>query len=121
MDFFIGVLFLTSFVLLLAYFFHSNDDGDPSIPYANYGSYPLIGHVIAFTRDRTKLLLECSKRYGSCFRIKVFNQSFLVIPFHNDWTTVVRSQSFKFSPEEFGMRIFGMSSSLIGRCLYFKL
>mgnify|MGYP001043158865 FL=1 len=118
MDFFIGTIFLTGlFVLFVACFlFYSNNDNcDPSIPYANYGSYPIIGHLIAFSRDRTKLLLECSKRYGSCFRIKVLNQSFIIIPAHNDWTTIVRSQSFKFSPEEFGMRLFGLSSSLVSK------
>ncbi len=74
MDLLISSLILTGIVLLLTYFLYSNNDGDPSIPYANYGSYPIIGHLIPFMRDRAKLLLECGQRYGQCFRIKVFNQ-----------------------------------------------
>ena len=59
---------------------------DPSIPYAKYGSYPIVGHLFAFMRDRKKLLMECSQRYGSYFKIKIFNQRFTMILSYADWT-----------------------------------
>ena len=92
----VGSLVVAAIILVLAYFLRSNDGEDSSIPYATYGSYPVIGHLLSFLRGRTKLLLECSQRYGQCFRIKVFNQQFIMILSYADWVTVIRNQSLKF-------------------------
>jgi hypothetical protein len=116
MDLLIGSLILTAIALMLTYFLYSNNDGDSSIPYAKYGSYPIIGHFFFFMRDRTKLLIECGQRYGQCFRIKVFNQRFTMILSYADWITVVKNSSLKFMGIEFGMSIFGLSSVFLGKC-----
>lgn len=115
MDLLIGSLLLTAFILLLTYFLSSNkDNGDPSIPFAKHRSYPIIGHLFAFMNDRTNLLLECGQRYGSCFRIRVFNQQFTMILSHADWMNVVRNPSFKFMPTEFARKLFGISPLVAG-------
>jgi hypothetical protein len=107
-------LIVTAIILLLTYFLRSSDNGgDPSIPYATYGSYPIIGHLIPFIRDRSKLLMECRQRYGECFRIRVFNQYFTMVLCHADWVGVVRNQSFEFTPIESGIKIFDISSDLL--------
>jgi hypothetical protein len=107
----VGSLVVAAIILLLAYFLRSKDGEDSTIPYATYGSYPIIGHLFSFLRGRTKLLLECSQRYGQCFRIKVFSQQYTMILSSADWMTVIRNQSLKFEGLEFGVRIFGMSSA----------
>ncbi|CAF1142785.1 unnamed protein product, partial [Adineta ricciae] len=103
-------LLLIFVILFVIYFIRSKPDEDPSIPYAKYASYPIIGHLIAFTRNRTKLLLECHRRYGACFRIRAANQRFIMIPSHADWMTIVKNSSFKFTGTELGIEIFGFSS-----------
>jgi hypothetical protein len=120
MDILIGGLILAVIVLFLTYFLHSNKDRDPSIPYAKYGSYPIIGHLFSFMNNRTKLLLECTQRYGQCFRIKVLNEHYTMISSHADWMTVVRNQSFQFAGIDFGIKIFGLSSSFLSKYQSFK-
>ncbi len=105
----IGSLILAALTLLLRYFLHSNNDEDLSIPYATYGSYPIVGHLFSFVRDRKKLVIECRQRYGECFRIRALNQRFIMILSHTDWMTIVRNQSFEFMGKDFGMKIFDLS------------
>ena len=120
MDLLLGGLILTVILVLLTYVLYSNADGDSSIPYARYESYPIVGHLFAFTRNRTKLLLECAEKYGSCFRIQVFNQRFTIISSYIDWATIVRSQSFKFMAIESGINIFGLSPTFLGKYRFSK-
>lgn len=112
---------MTGIIVLLTYVLHSYADGDSSIPYAKHGSYLIVSHLFAFTRNRTKLLLECAERYGSCFRIKVFNQRFTMISSYTDWAAIARSQTFKFIPVELAMSIFRMSSAFLNKCRFSKL
>ena len=109
MAIFVGSLVVAAIIFLLAYFLHYKENEDSSIPYAAYGSYPIVGHLFAFLNDRTKLLMECRQRYGGCFRIRVLNQRFTMILSHGDWTTVLRNQSLQFSPIDFGVKIFDLS------------
>ena len=102
-------LILAAIILILVYFLRFNEGDDSSIPYAKYGSYPIVGHLFSFLRDRTQLLIECGQRYGQCFRIRVFNQRFTIVSSHADWTTVIRNQSLKFGGIDFGIQIFGLS------------
>lgn len=121
MDVFIVSSILTGIVLVLAYFLFSNNDGDSSIPYAKYGSYPIVGHLFAFMDDRVKLMLECARRYGPCFRIQVLNQRFTMIISNDDWTSVLRNSAVKFVGDDFGMRIFGLSPAFLGKCSFFGM
>jgi hypothetical protein len=111
----VGGLILTAIVLFLAYFLHSNNDGDSSIPYATYGSYPIVGHLFSFIRDRTKFLLECGQRHGQCFRIKLFNQYYTMILSHADWTNIIRNQSLQFPGIELGIQIFDLSPAFFSK------
>ncbi|UJR16912.1 hypothetical protein I4U23_003810 [Adineta vaga] len=101
---------LLSIVLLLIYYFYWKTNEDLSIPYATYGSYPIVGHLFGFIRDRTKLLIECRQRYGSFFRIKLVNQRFIMISSHIDWMKIVKNSAFQFMGIELGIKIFGFSS-----------
>ena len=118
MDLLLGGLILAGIIVLILY---SNDDSDPSIPYARYGSYPIIGHLLAFTRDRKTLFFECSQRYGSCFRIKVFNKRFTMLSSHADWVTIVRNQSLKLMTDELAIRMFGLSPAILSNYRFRKL
>ncbi|CAF1349986.1 unnamed protein product [Didymodactylos carnosus] len=109
----VGSLVMAAIILVLAYFLRSNDGEDSSIPYATYGSYPVIGHLLSFLRCRTKLLLECGQQYGQCFRIKVLKQRFTMILSYADWMTIIRNQSLKFDGIDFGIKIFGISPALL--------
>ena len=111
----VGSLVAAAIILALAYFLRSRDGGDQSIPYATYGSYPVIGHLLSFIRCRTELLLACGQKYGQCFRIKVLNQRFTMILSYADWMTVIRNQSLKFNGEDFGMQIFGISPAFLSK------
>jgi hypothetical protein len=113
-------LILAVITLLLTYFLRSKNSGDLSIPYATYGTYPLVGHLFAFLRDRTKLLLECRQRYDECFRIRVFSQYVTMILSHADWMNVVRNPSFQFSAIEFGIQIFDLSPTFYSKYQPFK-
>jgi hypothetical protein len=109
----VGGLILAAIVLLLSYFLYSNNGGDPTIPYATYGSYPIVGHLFSFINDRTKFLLECGQRYGQCFRIKLFNQYYIMVLSYADWASIIRNQSLYFPGMEFGMQIFGLSPAFL--------
>ena len=89
-------LFLVTFILIiivsfLFYFYFFNTDESSSIPYAKHGHYPIVGHLFSFLRDRTKLLIECSERYGTCFKIRLLNQRFILVLSRDATVTVHRS------------------------------
>ena len=76
----ISAIFILIFIgLFLYYFLNSNPEDTPSIPYVKHGHYPMVGHLFSFLRDRTKFLMECYQRYGTCFQIRLFNQRFILI------------------------------------------
>ncbi|CAF1185600.1 unnamed protein product [Adineta steineri] len=114
----IAGLILAGIIFLLIHFLRSDDTGDSSIPYAKCASYPIVGHLFSFLRDRRKLFLECSKQYGDCFRIRMFNQYFTMILSHTDWTNVVRNSAFQFSATDFAVQIFDISRVFHGRSDY---
>lgn len=117
----VGALILTVIILLFTYFLNSNKNGNKSIPFATYGSYPIVGHLFAFTKNRSQLLIECAKRYGPCFRIKLFNQYYTMIISYADWTTVIRNQSVQFNGGDFGIRIFDLSSSFVSKYIHIRI
>ena len=110
MDIIISTCILLVIVCLLFYVIRSNNEEDSSIPYAIYQSYPIVGHLFSFLRDRTKLLMECQQRYGNCFKIRVFNQGFVIVLSTADWTTVIRNPAFYLHVDEFMTMIYGSVS-----------
>ena len=95
-------IFLVTFILiataffLFYYLFFNTDQSSSSIPYAKYGHYPIVGHLFSFLRDRTKFLIECYQRYGTCFKVRLLNQHFIMVFSPSDWTSIMRNQSFYF-------------------------
>lgn len=100
---------------LLVYFCHSNAGEDSSIPYASYGSYPIVGHLFHFLHDRTKFLMNCKQRYGRCFKIRLVNErlTFVLAPY--DWATIIRNQSFYLPSLVNIIHMFGVSNTLLSR------
>lgn len=117
----VGCLILTLVIVLLTYFLRSNNYKNSNIPYATYGSYPIVGHLFSCLRDRKKLLLECRQRYGECYRIRIFNQQFTIISSHADWMNVIKNSSFHFAPLDFATQLFDLSPAFKCECKYFKL
>ena len=115
MDILLISLIVIIITFLVIYLRHSNDDKASSIPYATYRSYPIVGHLFSFIRDRTKFLLDCQQRYGQCFRIRLINQSFIFLLSPSDWTTIIRNQSFYFPSVEHGKNIFDMPQEVFGK------
>lgn len=115
MDMITGSLILLSIVCCLYYLVHFNERNDSSIPYATYRSYPIVGHLFSFLRGRTKLLLECQQRYGNCFKIRVFNQRFVLVLSQADWTTVIRNPAFYLPTDDFMTMIYGSVSNFSGK------
>ena len=94
-------VFLVTFMLivtafLLFYYLFFNTDQSASIPYAKHGHYPIVGHLFAFLHDRTKFLIECYQRYGTCFKVRLLHRRFIMILSPSDWTGVMRNQAFYF-------------------------
>ncbi len=100
---------------LLIHLFQSNDSGNSSIPYAKHESYPIVGHLFSFLRDRKKFLMECRQQYGQCFQIRVFNQRFTFILSPTDWTSIMRSSSFYFPADDLLTAVFDAFSYLSGK------
>lgn len=117
MDIISSTLVLLAIACLLFYIFRSNDETNPSIPYATYQSYPIVGHLFAFLRNRTKFLMECQQRYGHSFKIRIFRQRFVLVLNPADWTTVVRNSSFYLPTDDFMAMIFGAQANFSGRHL----
>jgi hypothetical protein len=115
MDIITSTFILLAVVCLLFYIFQSNDDKNSSIPYATYGSYPIVGHLFSFLRDRTKLLMACQQRYGKCFKIRLFNQHFTLVLSTPDWTSVIRNPSFYLPANDFATKVFDAFSNFSGR------
>jgi hypothetical protein len=115
MEIFFATFILAVIVFILFYFLRSNNIDVSSIPYAKYGSYPIVGHLFSFLHDRTKLLMECYERYGQCFRIRLLNQCFILILSPSDWTTIIRNQAFYFPGSDHVQHLFDVSIDSTGR------
>lgn len=111
----ISTIILVVIVCLLFYFLQYNHEKNSSIPYVTYGSYPIIGHLFPFIRDRTKFLIECHQQYGQCFKIRIFNQYLTFIVSPCDWITINRNQFFYFPLVEQIQGMFGLSLSVLGK------
>ncbi len=112
MEILVGTLILVVIAFVLLYFLHFNDGEVSSIPYAKHESYPIVGHLFSFLRDRTKFLMECYERYGQCFRIRLLNQRFTFILSPPDWTSIIRNQSFYFPSDDHVIHLFDLSVKL---------
>ncbi len=115
MDIIVGTLILVAIVYLLIYLLQPDNSEKASIPYATYGSYPIVGHVFAFVRDRKKLLMDCQQRYGNCFKIRLFNQRFTFVLSPSDWTSIIRNSLFQFPANDLSTKVFDAFSDLFGR------
>ena len=114
MEIFLATFLLIAVVLGLVYFLQSTDNDTSSIPYAKHGNYPIVGHLFSFLRDRTKFLMECYERYGSCFRIRLLNQRFILLLSPSDWTAVIRNQAFYFPAGDHVEHLFDVSADSTG-------
>jgi hypothetical protein len=119
MDIIVGTFILVAIACLLIYLLQSHDDEKTSIPHVTYGSYPIVGHLFSFLRDRTKFLINCKQRYGQCFKIRLFNQRFTLVLSPQDWTSIIRNQAFYFPSNDFAMPVFDLLSDYSGRYQYF--
>lgn len=115
MDFVISTIILAIIVCLLIYFLQKTDDKNSSIPYATYGSYPIIGHLFPFIYNRKKLMIDCQQRYGQCFKIRLVNQYFIFVISPTDWTNIIRNPLFSFPANDLSTKVFDASSDLFGK------
>jgi len=118
MDILITTLVLAAIVCLFIYFSKSKDDKNSSIPYVTHGSYPIIGHLFPFLRDRTNFLIDCKQRYGSAFRIQLFKQRMTFVLSPSEWAAIIRNPSFHLPAGELGMQLFDISNDLSGKYEY---
>jgi hypothetical protein len=117
MDILTITFMLTVISCLFIYFLSFNNNENSSIAYATYGNYPIIGHAFSFARDRTKFLMNCRQRYGSCFKIRLLNQRFIMVLSAPDWTSIIRNPSFYLPSIDIAAQIFDVSSSFSGMYL----
>jgi hypothetical protein len=115
MDILVITLILVVIAFLLFYFLHSTDDENSSIPYVKHQSYPIVGHLFAFIRDRTKFLMECQQLYGKCFKIRVLNKRFTLVLSPSDWASIIRNQSFYFPGHDHAGPLFDISTTPMGK------
>jgi cytochrome P450 len=113
------IILVATFILvvigyLLICLFRSNDSENSSIPYAKHRSYPIVGHVFAFIRDRKQLLMDCHQQYGNCFKIRLFNQRFIFVLSPSDWTSITRNSLFHFPASDIATGVFDAFSYLSG-------
>lgn len=118
MDIIAGTLIFAVITYLCIYLFRSNSEKNSSIPYVAHGSYPLIGHVISFIRDRKAFLMRCQQRYGQCFKIRLFNQCFTFVLSPSDWTTIMRNPAFYFPANVLSTNLFDTSVDYFSRSQY---
>ena len=96
MEIFLATSILIIIVGLLFYYLMVHSEDSSSIPYAKHGHYPIVGHLFVFLRDRTKFLMECYERYGTCFKIQILNQHFTLILSPTDWPNIMRNPALYF-------------------------
>lgn len=112
MDILVGTLIVAAIAYLLMYFLRFNQEEKSSIPYVTYKSYPIIGHLLPFLRDRTTFLIDCHQRYGQCFRIRLLNQPLTLVISPPDWMAIIRNQSFHFPATDHLIHIFDVSNNI---------
>jgi len=113
-----GTFILAAIASLLIYFLHSNDGENSSIPYVTYKSYPIVGHLFPFLRDRTNFLMDCQQRYGQCFKIRLLNRRFTLVHSLPDWTAIIRSQSFHLPVTKHLIQLFDVSNNVLSMYQY---
>ena len=118
MDIIVGTLIFITIALLWVYLFGSSASEKSSIPYAKHESYPLFGHVFSFVRNREAFLKHCQQRYGQCFKIRLFNESFICVLSPSDWTTIMRNPAFSFPVNDIAMKVFDTSLDYFSRYQY---
>ena len=49
-----------------------------NVPFVE-GSWPFVGHGIAFGKDNINFIRRCYRKYGKVFKIKLFNQIMTIV------------------------------------------
>lgn len=86
-----------------------------SIPFANIGYFPIMGHALSLARDRKNFFLKCKERYGSIFRVNIFFKNFIVLLDPRDWSMIFRNSHLDTAFDETSPQIFGISAELFSK------
>jgi hypothetical protein len=115
MEMLMSSLILAVVVSILIYLLFFNNGKPSLIPYVKNGDYPFLGFLYPYFADRTNFVMDCRRRYGSCFAVKLLNQKLIFVLSPSDWPTIVRNQSLYFPSRELGMKVFDTCHHALGK------